>query len=88
MNSRDANTLYEFQSGLWHAASDGSPILEDASANFICQLSNSYDAGTHRIVLGLVQDVLHTGNLPLAYAKRAYHEPKLIESSFSEGKIK
>ena len=82
------HTPYEFQAEKWQQEEGCSPVLKNASANFVCSLADSYDAGTHRIVLGLVQEVLHTGNLPLAYAQRAYHEPKLINVNSAEGKTK
>ncbi|MEM7069009.1 MAG: flavin reductase family protein [Pseudomonadota bacterium] len=73
---------YEFNPVFWDETG-AAPVLKDASANFVCSLSNSYDAGTHRLILGLVQKATHTDNMPLAYAQRAYHEPKLINSSNS-----
>jgi len=82
------HTPYEFNGDSWQHLDGQSPVLLGASANFVCTLADSYDAGTHRIILGLVREVLHTDNVPLAYAQRAYHEPKLININSAEGKTK
>ena len=76
---------YEFKSQDWDEVSNSLPVLRDASANFVCNLLEAYDAGTHKVMLGLVQLAHHTDNVPLAYAQRAYHEPKLLNPIHCEG---
>lgn len=63
---------FSFEIADWKTAVTGSPILEDASANFDCILDNSFEAGTHKIFIGLVKSAVHSGTKPLAYSQREY----------------
>ena len=63
---------YDFEIADWHTATTGAPTLIGATASFDCLLDASYDAGTHRIVIGRVQSVTGCDTAPLAYAQRAF----------------
>jgi flavin reductase (DIM6/NTAB) family NADH-FMN oxidoreductase RutF len=62
-----------FALGRWHAADGGIPYLADAQASFLCRHEQSYDYGTHCIVIGLVEKVLIHGSVdPLVYVDGTY----------------
>ena len=63
---------YKFSQSHWVVATTGAPVLTSAVASFDCELSESYDVGTHRIFIGHVVGVRCSGAEPLTYAKRAY----------------
>jgi flavin reductase len=68
----DPSMAYEFGCADWQSGATGAPILAHANANFDCLVENNYAAGTHRIFIGLVRDVLASKSAPLAYSKRSY----------------
>jgi flavin reductase (DIM6/NTAB) family NADH-FMN oxidoreductase RutF len=63
---------YDFEAANWHDTSDGLPVLENATANFICDLETFYDAGTHRIFIGRVTEAKHSGSSALIYCHRKF----------------
>ncbi len=63
-----------FSRGRWTTLATGSPALEDAIAVFDCELMESKDVATHRILFGKVVGLRIGESLkPLIYHKRAYH---------------
>ncbi|MFD1160142.1 flavin reductase family protein [Roseovarius aestuarii] len=65
-------TPYDFTCADWRSAATGAPVLTGAIANFDCTVEATYDAGTHRIFIGRVQQALSRDAAPLAFSKRAY----------------
>ena len=63
---------YDFTCAAWQNAATGAPVLTGAIANFDCTVETTYDAGTHRIFIGRVQQALSRDAAPLAFSKRAY----------------
>ena len=63
---------YDFACASWDDAATGAPVLRGATANFDCTVETAYDAGTHRIFIGRVQQALSRDAAPLAFSKRAY----------------
>ena len=63
---------YDFEIADWQSTATGAPGLIGAAASFDCLLDTSYDAGTHRIVIGRVQSAAACDASPLAYAQRAF----------------
>ncbi|QPC87891.1 flavin reductase [Mesorhizobium sp. NBSH29] len=64
-----------FELGLWDKIATGAPTLRDATAVFDCELIDSKDLATHRVLFGKVTglrigDTLH----PLLYHNRSYRE--------------
>ena len=48
------------------------PMLQEAAANFVCELESYIDAGTHRIFIGRVVHAMHSGPSPLVYSSRSF----------------
>jgi flavin reductase (DIM6/NTAB) family NADH-FMN oxidoreductase RutF len=67
-----AGEAYEFEAGQWHVAAHGLPLLNDASAYFICALDSWHDAGTHRIFMGRVEQAISGTVSPLLYHNRTF----------------
>jgi flavin reductase (DIM6/NTAB) family NADH-FMN oxidoreductase RutF len=63
---------YMFEAGLWREAAYGLPLLENASAHFICALDSFHDAGTHRIFMGRVEEAIAGTVSPLIYHNRTF----------------
>lgn len=68
----DEGAAFDFDRGGWLEAATGSPILETAVASFDCILDSSQDAGTHRLITGLVRRAWSSEHQPLVYADRNY----------------
>jgi len=63
-----------FKVGRWARFDNGVPYLEDAQASFLCRYETALDYGTHRIVVGRVEDVrVEEAISPLIYADGAFH---------------
>jgi flavin reductase (DIM6/NTAB) family NADH-FMN oxidoreductase RutF len=59
--------------GTWSTLVTGSPVLEWAVASFDCRLATSFDFGSHRIVIGVIADVVqHEDMRPLLYSDRRF----------------
>ncbi len=63
---------YVFEAGQWHDVAHGLPLLNNASAYFICALDSFHDAGTHRIFMGRVQHAISGTVSPLLYHNRTF----------------
>jgi flavin reductase (DIM6/NTAB) family NADH-FMN oxidoreductase RutF len=62
-----------FAVGRWAPGDNGCPRLEDAQASFLCRNEQAMDYGTHRIVIGRVEEVTIEGDVcPLVYADGRY----------------
>jgi len=62
-----------FGVGDWAEARHGLPVLRDAQASFLCRNEQAFDYGTHRVVIGRVEEVLTAGPVdPLVYADGCY----------------
>lgn len=70
-----------FATGAWTTAVTGAPVLEDALAWVDCTIDRRLDAGTHAMVLGLVQASAQprAGERPLVYWNRGYRSLGLGE---------
>ncbi len=56
-----------------------SPLIQPANCNIECSLYSKYDGGDHKIILGLVENILiRNEKMPLSYYKRNYHQLKKI----------
>jgi len=55
----------------WRSARSGAPVLDDALAYFDCEVSASFPAGDHELVLGRVVggEVLDRDGVPMSYAE-------------------
>jgi cob(II)yrinic acid a,c-diamide reductase len=68
------STEERFAMGSWDAMATGAPTLLDAVAVFDCELIDTKDIATHRILFGRVTGLRVGDNLrPLIYYDRAYH---------------
>jgi len=62
-----------FSAGCWIDGKTGAPVLEDALVSFECELSHSFDEGTHRVLFGRVIDIRATDSqAALLYCARRY----------------
>ena len=62
-----------FAQGSWEALSTGAPVLGGAAAVFDCDLVDTKDLATHRVLFGRVRAVRIGDSLsPLIYYNRAY----------------
>jgi flavin reductase (DIM6/NTAB) family NADH-FMN oxidoreductase RutF len=62
---------YDFAKATWNEE-HGMPVLQNATANFVCDLESYSDAGTHRIFVGRVIHAMHHDVMPLVYSHRAF----------------
>lgn len=62
---------YDFAAAKW-SEENGMPMLQEAAANFVCELESYIDAGTHRIFIGRVVHAMHSGPSPLVYSSRSF----------------
>ncbi|MEZ5781271.1 MAG: flavin reductase [Rhizobiaceae bacterium] len=63
-----------FALGAWETLTSGAPVLSDAIAAFDCELIDTKDLATHRILFGRVTGLRIGDSLrPLIYHDRAYH---------------
>ena len=55
----------------WHPGRSGAPILDEALAYFDCEVSTSFPAGDHELVVGRVVDgrLLDADAAPMTYAE-------------------
>ena len=63
---------YVFERDQWHDAAHSLPLLNYASAYFICALDSWHDAGTHRIFMGRVEQAISGTVSPLLYHNRTF----------------
>lgn len=67
----EQGAAYDFGAATW-TVEQGMPVLQDAAANFVCELDSYSDAGSHRMFLGRVTHAIHSGALPLVYSHRTF----------------
>lgn len=66
-------TKDRFAIGNWREGLTGTPVLENASVSFECELTNALDEATHRIFFGRVIDIReHEEQATLLYCMRRY----------------
>jgi flavin reductase (DIM6/NTAB) family NADH-FMN oxidoreductase RutF len=55
----------------WRPGRSGAPILQNGLAYFDCEVTATFGAGDHELVLGRVVDggILDPGGVPLVYAE-------------------
>lgn len=53
-----------FAVGRWSGLATGAPVLEDGLAAFDCRIVEHLEAGTHSVLIGLVEAVLLGGSAP------------------------
>ena len=70
---------YEFEVGQWHDSEHGLPLLNGASATFVCALDSFHDAGTHRIFMGRVEEAVSGTVSPLLYHNRTFGKFEKLE---------
>ena len=62
-----------FAAGRWTTLATGAPVLEDAPACFDCRIVGTLAAGTHTVLLAMVEATLvRPGVEPLAYLDGGY----------------
>lgn len=62
-----------FALGTWETLSSGAPVLSDAMVVFDCEIVDSKDLATHRVLFGKVTGLRQGDNLtPLLYHDRGY----------------
>lgn len=61
-----------FAHGRWSALETGSPVLEGALATFDCRLAQTFEFGTHHILIGEALAVRVGEARPLVYHARTY----------------
>ncbi|MRI33540.1 hypothetical protein EOPP23_11140 [Endozoicomonas sp. OPT23] len=61
------------EAGEWTTSEAGSPMLDGALANVVCEVSELKEAGSHFICIGYVKEVrLGAESTPLIYAQQSY----------------
>jgi cob(II)yrinic acid a,c-diamide reductase len=74
-----------FALGEWDVISTGSPTLKGALAVFDCELIDTKDLATHRVLFGKVTGLRMGDNLrPLIYHARGYHVLDSGAAAFTE----
>ncbi|WP_244328083.1 flavin reductase [Roseibium sp. RKSG952] len=68
----------------WQPGPNGSPILDDVSAWFDCDMSRTVDAGDHLILVGEVKAFDHNIAPGLGYARGAYVTPAAEAKALSK----
>jgi len=64
-----------FAQGAWTTISTGAPVLEGALATFDCELFDTKDLATHRVLFGKVTGLAVADTLrPLLYFDRGYRQ--------------
>lgn len=62
-----------FEHGDWQLFERKPPLLHDALATFVCQVSQTQQVATHLVVFGQVAEAYHQNGEPLIYFDRDYH---------------
>jgi cob(II)yrinic acid a,c-diamide reductase len=63
-----------FAHGTWDTIATGAPTLTGALAVFDCEIMDTKDLATHRVLFGRVRGLRIGEGRPLIYHDRAYHE--------------
>ncbi|UVK41465.1 flavin reductase [Mesorhizobium sp. AR10] len=72
----DLDQQQRFAFGTWTTLASGAPVLEDAISTFDCEVTETREVATHRVLFGRVIGLRfrHADGLdPLIYHKRGYH---------------
>ncbi|SMX45536.1 flavin reductase family protein [Octadecabacter ascidiaceicola] len=67
-----SNVENRFDGTLWHANTEGAPLLPGASAQLDCTVRARIDAEDHEILLGLVENYTHQPGAPLVYCRGTF----------------
>jgi len=67
-----AGVPYDFESINWSSDTNGSPLIDGATATFSCTLDSRIPGGTHFMYLGGVVAASRTEESPLVYRSRKY----------------
>ncbi len=70
---------YVFDDTQWQTGKHKLPLLAGASATFVCALDSFYDAGTHRIFMGRVEEAVSGTVSPLLYHNRSFGKFERLE---------
>jgi flavin reductase (DIM6/NTAB) family NADH-FMN oxidoreductase RutF len=70
---------YAFDETQWQIGRHDLPLLQGASATFICALDSFHDAGTHRIFMGHVEEAISGTVSPLLYHNRTFGRFEQLE---------
>ncbi|UTW44959.1 flavin reductase family protein [bacterium SCSIO 12696] len=62
----------KFAAVTWQADDNGTPLLEDYSARFICTMEQQHDGGDHIILVGRVEDFDCNDEPPLLFHSGGY----------------
>lgn len=63
-----------FAAASWHRDISGAPVLDDALVSFDCNLTQSLDIGTHRVLFCTVTSIIQgNDDAALIYYRRAFH---------------
>jgi flavin reductase (DIM6/NTAB) family NADH-FMN oxidoreductase RutF len=65
-------SAYFFEPDAWASGLHNLPLLNGASAHFVCALDSFHDAGTHRIFMGRVEQAVSGTVSPLLYHNRRF----------------
>lgn len=64
---------HRFAAGRWRGLATGAPVLEDGLAAFDCRIVEHLEAGTHSVLIGLVEAVhLGSSSRPIVYHDGRY----------------
>jgi flavin reductase (DIM6/NTAB) family NADH-FMN oxidoreductase RutF len=63
----------KFAGVAYQQAADGSPLLEGATAQFICRVARRFEGGDHVIILGHVEEYRWQQGEPLVFHSGRYH---------------
>jgi flavin reductase (DIM6/NTAB) family NADH-FMN oxidoreductase RutF len=61
-----------FEGVEWHAATSGTPLLDEALAHLECAVARTFEAGDHTILIGEVLRAGYRSGKPLVYFDRHY----------------
>lgn len=64
-----------FEHGIWEVLTTGAPVLAGTLATFDCEIVDSKELATHRVLFGRVAGLrIGERQSPLIYHERGYHE--------------
>jgi flavin reductase len=76
--------VQRFSSGQWVDGKDGVPFLANAQANLFCRIDQVIPYGTHRIIIGLVEDAKFASRVaPLIYQNGEYGALAPLDSPYA-----
>ncbi len=69
-----SSQVQRFENTAWQAGSNGMPLLNDSLMSLECKVVDQVKAGTHRIIIGEVQDCVCRSGEPVLYYRGAYRQ--------------